>query len=563
MVTSLRLGLAFVSIGIFNSLANAGEGDWSEGAKISPHGRANPFELSENELARRTLSGKLDTLVYPVEITGVLLPYRPIVTMMEDKKDNPIKVMLRGLFRNLSGFKSMDDVYNWLGLNVYPTQSDSGIYSVPYPNGARPDYRMGVTLIDTPKGTGLTFSCATCHSSRLFGKSVLGLTNKVTKANEFFIVGKSAAGKTDLNLFRYLSNADDGEMEMLERAKKNLRFIDAKSAEVLGLDTSLAHTALSLSRRGNDPYAKKSLWNATFPRHEPLRDLVADSKPAPWWNVKFKNRWLLDGSVVSGNPIFTNILWNEIGRGTDLVELEQWLQNNRDTVTNLTTAVFNTEAPRYTDFFDASGISLESAKRGETLFNENCARCHGSYQKAWSQANAAELSISELLKTVRVMYHERTPVINVGTDPNRYLGMKSLAVSLNRLAISQKNNIKVTPQQGYVPPPLVGIWARWPYFHNNSAPTLCAVLTRASERPKKFYTGPANDRATEFDAECNGYPTGERTPKEWTKREEALLDTRKPGLGNAGHDEGIFLDDGQELFSPEQKRDLIEFLKTL
>ena len=48
-------------------------------------------------------------------------------------------------------------------------------------------------------------------------------------------------------------------------------------------------------------------------------------------------------------------------------------------------------------------------------------------------------------------------------------------------------NTVVEPQEGYVPPPLVGIWMRYPYFHNGSAPTLCDVVTRPSQREKVFY----------------------------------------------------------------------------
>ena len=78
--------------------------------------------------------------------------------------------------------------------------------------------------------------------------------------------------------------------------------------------------------------------------------------------LKYKTRWLSDGSIVSGNPIFTNFLWNEIGRGVDLQELEQWLKNNKKIVMELTTAVFATESPRWTDFFHADTINIVKAK---------------------------------------------------------------------------------------------------------------------------------------------------------------------------------------------------------
>jgi hypothetical protein len=160
-----------------------------------------------------------------------------------------------------------------------------------------------------------------------------------------------------------------------------------------------------------------------------------------------------------------------------------------------------------------------------------------------------------------VRYHQKTPVIDVGTDPWRYRGMQALE-KLNRLDISKDYGIFVKVQKGYVPPPLVGIWARWPYFHNNSAPSLCAVLTRHEDRPKKFYMGEANNTERDFDSECNGYPQGQKTPRAW-KKDALLYDTSVQGLTNTGHDEGIFLKDGSEILSAQQKKALIQFLQTL
>jgi mono/diheme cytochrome c family protein len=278
--------------------------------------------------------------------------------------------------------------------------------------------------------------------------------------------------------------------------------------------------------------------------------------------LKYKNRWLLDGSVVSGNPVYTNLLWNEIGRGTDVRELETWMDANLPVINDITAAVFASEPVRFTEFFAPESIDLESAKRGKALFDGTCAKCHGTYEKGWAQANAAALSLDAKLATVEVRYHETTPVFDVGTDGQRAKGMESL-VQLNDLAVSKKIGVEIEVQKGYVPPPLDGIWARFPYFHNNSAPSLCAVLTRAEERPAKYYAGESNDKQLDFDEACNGYPTGDKVPAAWLNDPEALFDTSVPGLGNQGHDEGVFLKDGVELFTPEQKRDIIEFLQTL
>lgn len=531
--------------------ANANAIDWSPGRVIPPGGISNPYHSTENEFAKDVDQGKIHAQIYPVEITGALPPYQPLVQVMEGGS-NP----LRALLENLLGIRTPDDLLGLLGMHFYPQTSDSGVYSVPYPQGTRPTTRLGFGLIRTADGTGFSLSCAECHSANLFGKTVLGMTNRFPRANEFFLAAKRALPLVSADMLKNFGDATDGEVRMFQRLQENLKSVGTKNPATLGLDTSLAQVALSLARRNQDPYATRSDDAAMHPRPDPLDTAPADSKPAVWWNVKFKNRFLSDGSMISGSPILTNILWNEIGRGGDLVQLEDWLKRNESTIRELTSAVFSSEAPRFTDFFPAEGISLDQAKRGEIVFNAHCTACHGSYQKAWKQPGSEALPASELLKTTLVTYLPQTPVVDVGTDPGRYLGMTSLQGALNPLEISQKNGITVQAQRGYVPPPLVGIWARWPYFHNNSAPTLCAVLSRHEDRPVQYYAGEANDPATDFDSTCNGYPAEQ---PQWT----VVYDTQQEGLSNQGHDEGIFLRNGKELLTPAQKSDLVVYLQTL
>ncbi len=190
--------------------------------------------------------------------------------------------------------------------------------------------------------------------------------------------------------------------------------------------------------------------------------------------------------------------------------------------------------------------------------------CHGVYQKAWSRPGAQKLSHNVQMKTTKVIYHQVTPVVDVGTDPQRYISMRYFADALNDLAISKWMGTVVEPQQGYVPPPLVGIWARYPYFHNNSAPTLCDVLSLAKNRTKVFYLGPAENRETDFDQNCVGYPVGNKIPKKWIANTESRFDTTKPGLRNSGH-ESMLIDraTGRERYSAQDKKDLISYLKTL
>lgn len=522
--------------------------------------RFNIFQLDSQVLKETVKRGQKHVVNYPVTTTELLIPYGPLQDFFAEDQSNPFKKFLFEKLKTRTELQSFSDFEKWLGLNEF-NKNGQGIYSIHNPNDDK-TLRMGTTLMKREGAVGFTFSCATCHTGNLFGTSVLGLTNRFPRANEFFVAGKTAAPFVDKNLFKVFLNASKEDVQMLERSLEATKFIGAKKPLAMGLDTSLASVALSLSRRGLDEYALKKYVHAFNPRTNPLDKIPADSKPMPWWNLKYKNRWLADGSVVSGNPIFTNFLWNEIGRGADLKKLEAWMVENQSTIDELTTTVFATQAPRYTDFFDVNDIDLNSAKRGEVIYLNSCKKCHGVYEKGWSQLNGHKLDPKEQIATTKVIYHKKTKVVDVGTDPLRYEGMRYFANDLNRLKISKMAGTIVEPQKGYVPPPLEGIWARWPYFHNNSIPNLCALLTASKDRPQTFYMGEALDKNNDFDRKCNGYPLDDKTPQKW-KTPDYFYDTKKLGMTNQGHDEGIFLKEGRELLSSQDKLDLIEFLKTL
>lgn len=534
---------------------------WDQGQIIPAGGRTNVFNLTPEEYASSVKRGKIHTQIYPVSVTGILPPLRPIQNFLEKDSGNPLKQVIQGLFKNFTGVKSVNDIFKWVGLHEYPKEFEEGVYAVPYPNDQRPNYLMGFGVIKRNNVDGFTASCAACHSSNLFGKTVLGLTNRFPRANETFFKAKEAVRFVNPMFFKIYNKATDAEVKLLETVKENVQAIGTHNPLVLGLDTSLAQVSSSLNHRMPDAWATKNKFYEKNPRTDALNTMPADSKPAVWWNLKYKNRWLSDGSIISGNPVFTNILWNELGRGVDLRVLDKWLTENTKAVQDLTNAVFSIESPRIVDFFPAEKISLERAMRGQRLFEHSCAKCHGIYEKAWNMPGNEALPYTERLKTTRVVYRKDTRVIDVGTDPERYKQMKLLE-KLNDLEISKKNNTVVVAQEGYVAPPLVGIWARWPYFHNNSVPTLCDVLTESSQRPKFYFAGDAIDKQRDFDFDCNGYPQGEKTPRHWQTK-AYFYDTNRKGLSNAGHDQKILIKNGQEIFTVEDKKDLIQFMQTL
>jgi len=548
-----------------DGLCDGADVDWSAEATV-PEGtdRGNLYGYDDAALFDAVRMQGLETaLVWPVDVSGVLLPYEPMAAFLSEPGDDPDRAAYAQLARTTLGFGTMAEMYDWLGLVRFPAEADAvGVSAVPYPQGLEEGDAMGAGWVERDGVKALTFSCATCHVGDLFGRPVVGMTNRRAKANEFFHLAQGFFPDIPAETFQQLTGATDDEIAMFARTQEHFGAVAAKEPEVLGLDTSLAQVGLSLAKRGLDTYATRDPQLEGNPRSNPLSTFVADSKPAVWWTLKHKTRWLADGSIVSGNPIFTNYLWNELGRGTDLDDLEQWMRDNREGIDALTAAVFATEAPRYADWFGAEAIDEAAAMRGQAHFEAMCSECHGSYDKGWDAEDAGSRAPADRLATVAVRYHEQTPVMDVGTDPQRAEGMTHFAERLNELAISKWMKTVVEVQDGYVPPPLTGIWARYPYLHNQSVPTLCALLTPAADRPSSFWMGPSADAETDFDDDCVGFPTGDEVPVSWTDDPHAYFDTTQPCLSNEGH-EAMLLDGGEEILDAQGKADLIAFLKTL
>src|SRR4029450_9868187 len=101
---------------------------------------------------------------------------------------------------------------------------------------------------------------------------------------------------------------------------------------------------------------------------------------------------------------------------------------------------------------------------------------------------------------------------------------------------------------GYANQPLDGIWARAPYLHNGSVPTLRDLLEPPEQRRQVLYRG-----YDVFDQDKVGFVS--HVPEEHG-RTVFQFDTRLPGNGNGGHLYGTDL-------SAEQKKALVEYMKQL
>lgn len=170
------------------------------------------------------------------------------------------------------------------------------------------------------------------------------------------------------------------------------------------------------------------------------------------------------------------------------------------------------------------------AARGREIYRRLCADCHDP----------------DGSRTGTVV-----PLGEIGTDGNRLRSYTEKLAALQR-AYTQGyewafRHFRKT--EGYAAMPLDGVWARAPYLHNGSVPTLWRLLT-PEERPAVFWRG-----STAFDEREVGFafyrPTEAARP---LFRFEAAI----RGNGNRGHEGPAY---GTEL-DPGEKWALIEYLKT-
>lgn len=185
-------------------------------------------------------------------------------------------------------------------------------------------------------------------------------------------------------------------------------------------------------------------------------------------------------------------------------------------------------------------LDVTKAERGKDIFKANCSACHKQFND--------------------VLY----PVEAIGTDPNRSRVLNADAFSLFAshfvasvpadYEITDSNGVKSKPHdlppssilisrttpatQGYVTNGLEGVWARAPYLHNGSVPTLYHLLV-PGERPAKFARG-----SIDYDPAKIGYQWDLAKLDAYRAKDStaAIFDTSLDSASKAGHDKNLTID---------------------
>ncbi|WP_281543263.1 c-type cytochrome [Maribacter aestuarii] len=260
-----------------------------------------------------------------------------------------------------------------------------------------------------------------------------------------------------------------------------------------------------------------------------LPDEVIPTDVPAWWLLKKKNAMFYTG--MSRMDFCKSFIGASLLTLENVVKAEEVDEKMEDVLAY----IYSLEAPEYP--FD---IDMDLADQGKIVFDNNCVSCHGSYD-AGDVDNYPNLLVA---------------LESIGTDPelsNHY----TASTTRNSYFLDWFNNgwfgtysspLEIVPDGGYIAPPLDGIWATAPYFHNGSVPTLADVLNSKTRPIFWSRTFDNND----YDKELLGWNYSVET----SQQDKNTYNTTLKGYGNGGHTFG-------DVLSDEERIALLEYLKTL
>jgi len=255
-----------------------------------------------------------------------------------------------------------------------------------------------------------------------------------------------------------------------------------------------------------------------------------DMDAPPWWHYAKKKTLYADGFAPQGHRMLMQFL---LVKENGPTQFREWENDFRD----IEAWIKQLKPPQWPYPVDGS-----LAREGEEVFLDHCAGCHGTYGK--NHKYPEKIIPIDDIATDRVRFDSLTQKERSNLNASWFGEYGQTSRSLGKREFPK----------GYVAPPLDGVWATAPYFHNGSVPTLWHVL-HPSNRPSVWRRTP-----TGYDKEHVGLeieqsqfmPSGDLSPAE----RRAWFDTQKFGKSAVGHD-------FPSVLSEHEKEAVLEYLKQL
>ena len=372
-----------------------------------------------------------------------------------------------------------------------------------------------VTWIETAEGgEAVVQNCLTCHGAELRGKYIVGLGNTSLASN----VDTSSFAPQLESFVRGTYGSESPEFENTRRYTRALKKVGPELVtETRGANFADNLAALLAAHR--DPATLE--WS-----NSQLLDYPAEMMPADvpaWWHLKKKNAMFHAG--IGRGDFGRFLMTSAILTLDDLDEASEIDARFPDLFAYLETL----EAPEYPGSVDAERVSA-----GEVIFLDECASCHGVYSDSGD-------TYPNLIVQLDL----------IGTDPLLLqAGADSPFVDWFNTSWFAEGDHGAWLEfgDGYVAPPLDGIWATAPYLHNGSVPKLSQVLDSGS-RPE-IYRRSFDDWDYDLDDPGWNYEVLD------AKSDGSTWDSSVAGYGNQGHAFG-------DALTAEERAAVVEYLKTL
>lgn len=353
----------------------------------------------------------------------------------------------------------------------------------------------------------------------------------------------------------YLSNADCAdchEAPLLPKGPAILglgnnftrQWLAVKDVNTIFVNPAISLTARFFSSLEPTTLAMRAEPDKTL--EPPEGEAIPPVRVPPWWRVKDKNASFYIASA-RGNRVTHMMIADLLKSPEKVAEKAASIKElHDDTFVQVAAYIRNhTSAPKFASFQADYKVDQTLAADGEKVFNAQCAFCH------------APKGVTLLVTTDDMDSKNRklgTDEALCNTPGNRKIDADWFNASL--LATKLGGKAEAPAKCAYVAPPLSGIWAAAPYFHNGSVPTLEGVL-KSELRPAMWaYAADGDPEKRVFDPTAVGWKvyTEEVRPKRTAS--EVTYNTNLPGYSNKGHTYGDLLKD-------DERKALIEYLKTL
>ncbi|RKR13033.1 cytochrome c [Maribacter vaceletii] len=361
-------------------------------------------------------------------------------------------------------------------------------------------------------------NCLNCHSSRINNEYIIGLGSH----DSDFTVNRAIQTQTLNVAIPFVYGADSEEWEAYDQFRKSIEAIAPKTiTKSRGVNTANKIAEVLVSHRDKNTLA----WS-----NEPyveLPDEVIPTDVPAWWLLKKKNAIFYN--AMGRLDFCKSMIGASMLTLTDVTKAAELDENTVDVLAYIETL----EAPKYPE-----AINEQLATTGKELFNGTCATCHGTYGENGAYPNL--LVALESVETDPELSNHYTTVTEESTYFFDWFNTGWFGSTTDPLIL--------TPEGGYIAPPLDGIWATAPYLHNASVPTLEDML-HSKERPK-FWKRTFNTNDYDY------VKLGWNYTVESSQTDKNTYDTTLKGYGNGGHRFG-------DKFSDEERKAVLEYLKTL